>query len=107
MNEDNAGGKFDQLKGKIKQGVGEAFGNDKLANEGAADQVKGNAKEAWGNVKDKASDLHNSTVAGTTTSTTKSDAERTGDHARDNVTSTAERAKDSINRGLDHLKGND
>ena len=40
MNRDTAEGKFDQVKGKMKQSVGEAFGNDKLANSGAADQVK-------------------------------------------------------------------
>ena len=54
MNQDTAAGQFDQLKGKVKQAVGEAVGNDKLANSGAADQVKGAAKEAWGNTKDAA-----------------------------------------------------
>jgi len=103
MNEDNAGGKFDQIKGKIKQGIGEAVGNDKLANEGAADQVKGHAKEAWGNVKDAAHD--------STTSTRTEDAElhteQAGHDARSSVADAAERAKNSINRGIDHLKGDD
>ena len=44
--------KFEQLKGKAKQSVGEALGNQKLANSGAVDQVKGAAQEAWGNAKD-------------------------------------------------------
>jgi uncharacterized protein YjbJ (UPF0337 family) len=109
MNEDNASGKFDQIAGKIKQGVGEAVGNEKLANEGAADQVKGHAKEAWGNVKDTASDLHDSTRsdAHVRAEETKVHAEQTGHDVRDSITSAAEHAKDSISRGLDHLTGKD
>lgn len=41
MNRETVEGKFDQLKGKAKQSVGEAVGNSKLANSGAIDQVKG------------------------------------------------------------------
>jgi uncharacterized protein YjbJ (UPF0337 family) len=109
MNESNVSGKFDQVKGKVKEGIGEAVGNENLANEGAADQVKGHAKEAWGNVKDAASDLHDS--AGTDSHAraeeAKLNAERKGSDVRDSITSAAEHTKDSINRGIDHLKGND
>src|ERR1700740_851644 len=55
MNTEKVEGKFDQVAGKIKQGVGEAVGNQKLANAGAAEQIKGAAKETWGNAKDAAS----------------------------------------------------
>ena len=44
MNTDQVSGKFDQMKGKVKQGVGEAVGNQKLANEGVVDQVKGSTQ---------------------------------------------------------------
>lgn len=44
MSNETVSGKFDQLVGKAKQGIGEAVGNQDLANSGAADQVKGNAK---------------------------------------------------------------
>src|SRR6202021_3346243 len=54
MNTQKVEGKFDQVAGKIKQSVGEAVGNQKLANSGVADQVKGAAKETWGNAKDAA-----------------------------------------------------
>ena len=54
MNTEKVEGKFDQVAGKIKQGVGEAVGNQKLANAGAAEQIKGAAKETWGNAKDTA-----------------------------------------------------
>jgi uncharacterized protein YjbJ (UPF0337 family) len=52
MNNDQVSGKFDQVKGKVKQGVGEAIGNHELANEGVVDQVKGTAREVYGNAKD-------------------------------------------------------
>ena len=54
MNKDQVTGKVEQAAGRVKQGVGEAIGNQKLANQGLADQVKGAAKETWGNVKDAA-----------------------------------------------------
>src|ERR1700689_3086982 len=60
MNKDQASGKFDRAVGKVKQGVGEAVGSDKLANEGVADQAKGAAKETWGNVKDAAEQVKQS-----------------------------------------------
>jgi uncharacterized protein YjbJ (UPF0337 family) len=47
-------GKVEQAVGKAKQSVGEALGNDKLANQGVADQAKGAAKQTWGNAKDAA-----------------------------------------------------
>ena len=37
-----------QVLGKVKQGIGEATGNDKLANEGVFDQAKGMVKDAAG-----------------------------------------------------------
>ena len=54
MNKDQVSGKVEQVAGRVKQGVGETIGNQKLANQGVADQVKGAAKETWGNVKDAA-----------------------------------------------------
>lgn len=54
MDNDRISGKLDRALGKVKQKVGDALGNDHLANEGVADQVKGSAKETWGNVKDAA-----------------------------------------------------
>src|SRR5277367_5210567 len=54
MNKDQVTGKVEQVAGRVKQGVGETVGNQKLANQGVADQVKGAARETWGNVKDAA-----------------------------------------------------
>ena len=95
MNKSNAAGVLDQAKGKVKQAVGETFNNQKLANEGAADQVKGHAEEAWGNVKDAASNMGNRHSA---------EAHDTAHNVRNSMTSAAANAKESINRGLDHMK---
>lgn len=58
MDKDQVSGKFDQAVGKAKEKVGNAVGDHKLANQGVADQVKGAAKETWGNVKDAARTTH-------------------------------------------------
>ena len=45
-------GKMNDIKGRIKRQAGEWTGDEKLQNEGAADQVKGKVQNAWGNVKE-------------------------------------------------------
>jgi uncharacterized protein YjbJ (UPF0337 family) len=99
MNTTNTEGVLEQAKGKVKQALGETFGNEKLANEGVTDQLKGHAAEAWGNVKDAANEFRTSHEE-----TMHTETEAHGDSLRDKVTHAAESAKDSINRGLDHLK---
>ena len=39
-------------KGKVKEGVGKATGNESLEAEGHADQAKGNLKQAGEKIKD-------------------------------------------------------
>ncbi len=100
MNQDNVTGKFDQAAGKMKQRIGEAVGSQKLANQGAAQQVKGHAKEAWGNAKDTAKGMGNQAR----TNAREDNARGTTHDIREAVTSTAQNAKEKINRGLDDLK---
>ena len=95
MNESNVSGKFDQVVGKIKQGVGEAVGNENLANQGAADQVKGNVKETWGDVKDATGNPQRSDAG--SNPQTSSD---TGHNVRDSITSAAENTKASVQNAL-------
>ena len=99
MNESNVTGKLDQLAGKVKQSIGETTGDQELANSGAAQQVKGNAKEAWGDVKDTAHDVNHDTAATTDTRT-----EQDGDSVRDKVTSAAHNAKAGIENKLDDVR---
>jgi uncharacterized protein YjbJ (UPF0337 family) len=49
---ENVSGKVDEVKGKVKQGVGNATGNPELHDEGVVDEAKGNVKQAFGNFKD-------------------------------------------------------
>ena len=46
-------GKFDQLKGKVKQGVGNATGDADMHDEGVADEAAGEVREGVGTVKRK------------------------------------------------------
>jgi len=104
MNKTTASGKFDEIKGKVKQGLGEAMDNDRLANSGAMDQVKGNAKEAWGSTKDAARsavrDSHD------TASVSPADDRMRNDkhNLRDSVTSAAKDAKDAVTDRADDFK---
>ncbi|MBC3169994.1 CsbD family protein [Staphylococcus epidermidis] len=49
--------KLEQVKGNIKETVGDATNNDNLEQEGKKDKASGKAKEVIDNVKDKASDV--------------------------------------------------
>jgi uncharacterized protein YjbJ (UPF0337 family) len=100
MNESTVSGKLDQAKGSVKQALGETFNDQTMANEGAADQIRGHAKEAWGNVKDTAHDLHHSDSV----TEEKVHAEHGAHSLRSDLTNAAESAKESIQRGLDHLE---
>ncbi|MEE1819720.1 CsbD family protein [Streptomyces sp. NPDC059083] len=42
----------EQAKGKVKETVGRAVGNERLTAEGHADQAKGNARQAKEDIKD-------------------------------------------------------
>jgi uncharacterized protein YjbJ (UPF0337 family) len=50
--EDKVNNKGEQLKGKVKEGVGQATNDRDLEAEGKADQVSGNLKDAGEKVKD-------------------------------------------------------
>ena len=54
--EDRAEGSAKQLGGKIKQGAGELIGDEKLKNEGRADEAEGKVQNAWGSAKDAVRD---------------------------------------------------
>jgi uncharacterized protein YjbJ (UPF0337 family) len=44
-------GKVDELKGKVKQGIGKATDDPGLQAEGVVDEAKGKVKQAYGDVK--------------------------------------------------------
>jgi uncharacterized protein YjbJ (UPF0337 family) len=49
-------GKWDETKGKAKEGWGNLTGDERTRAEGRDDQAEGKAKQAWGGVKDAAGD---------------------------------------------------
>ena len=79
----------------MKQKVGEAVGNQGMANQGVADQVKGAAKETWGNVKD---DAHQ------TADRQRHEKERDANDARDRFSNTVQNMKDRVNERIDEHK---
>lgn len=95
MNSDQVKGKTNQVVGKVKQGAGEMTGNDRLANSGVVDQVKGAAQETWGNVKDAAHEAGK---------THEKERQHKSNEMRDNVATRVEDAKDSANDKIDNFK---
>ncbi|WP_406195169.1 CsbD family protein [Kitasatospora sp. NBC_01560] len=49
---DKAENTADKIKGKVKETVGKAVGNERLEAEGKTDQAKGDLKQAGEHVKD-------------------------------------------------------
>ena len=95
MDKDQVAGKFDQTIGKVKEKVGDAVGNQKLANEGVADQVKGSAKETWGNVKD---------AAHTTTDRHTNDTDAAAGEHRSSFSEKVTEMKNKVNAKIDDFK---
>jgi uncharacterized protein YjbJ (UPF0337 family) len=98
MNKDQVTGKVEQAAGKVKQSVGETLGNQKLANQGVADQVKGAARETWGNAKD---------AADVTATRHQKEAEHRADDARAGVRAKVDEIHDKVNERIDAHKANE
>jgi uncharacterized protein YjbJ (UPF0337 family) len=59
MNNDELNGKGDQLKGRAKQAWGDVTNNDRLHDEGVADEASGDVQEGFGKARRKVGDaLH-------------------------------------------------
>jgi uncharacterized protein YjbJ (UPF0337 family) len=52
-NKDEIAGKVGQIKGKVKQAVGNATDDPQLHDEGVVDEASGEAREGFGTVKRK------------------------------------------------------
>ena len=52
-NRDEVEGKWDQAKGKTKETIGKAIDDDKLADEGRADNAGGKVEEGFGKARRK------------------------------------------------------
>lgn len=56
MHKDQAKGAAKDAKGSMKEAIGKATGNDRMAAEGASERLAGKAQKAVGSVKDAARD---------------------------------------------------
>ena len=54
IDDDRTEGSLKQAGGKLKEGAGKLFGDNKMEYEGKADQGEGKLQNAWGSMKDKA-----------------------------------------------------
>jgi uncharacterized protein YjbJ (UPF0337 family) len=95
MTRDQVAGKVEHAMGHLKQAIGEAISNQKLANEGVADQAKGAARETWGNVKDAATvsaDRHEREV------------QESANAARSNVSTRIDEFQNKVNEKIEAHK---
>lgn len=53
MNKDELNGKGDQVKGKVKQAWGDLTDNDRVHDEGVADEASGQIQEGFGKARRK------------------------------------------------------
>ena len=56
MDDDRVKGSAQNIKGKVKEGIGRAVGDTKLESEGKGDQVAGKVKNTVGGIKDSLRD---------------------------------------------------
>jgi len=59
MNRDELEGKGEQLKGKVKQGVGDLTDDERLHDEGVADEASGDVQETAGRARRKVGEAIN------------------------------------------------
>ena len=61
MDEDRVKGAGQNVKGKVKEGIGRATGDEKLKAEGRGDQVAGKVRNTIGGIKDTIRDADRKT----------------------------------------------
>jgi uncharacterized protein YjbJ (UPF0337 family) len=57
IDDDRTEGSLKQTSGKMKEGAGKLFGDEKMKREGQADQAEGKLQNTWGSIKDKAREM--------------------------------------------------
>jgi uncharacterized protein YjbJ (UPF0337 family) len=53
MNKDELEGKAKEIKGRVKQGVGDVTNDERIRDEGVADEAEGNVQKNFGTAKRK------------------------------------------------------
>lgn len=57
IDDDRTEGSLKQAGGRLKEGAGKLFGDEKMKREGQIDQGEGKLQNAWGSLKDKAREM--------------------------------------------------
>ena len=57
IDDDRTEGSMKQAGGKMKEGAGKLFGDEKMKREGQADQAEGKVQNAWGSAKDEVREM--------------------------------------------------
>ena len=54
---DRTEGSIKKMSGNLKEGAGTVLGDEKMKQEGKAEQTEGKLQNAWGGIKDKAREM--------------------------------------------------
>ena len=95
LSDSTAKGKWNEFAGKAKQAFGEATGDQSAANNGAAQEVKGQGEQALGSVKEAAHD---------TGERNEPTADAHAHNLRQGVTSAAANIKKGVENAADGFK---
>ncbi len=83
MNGDTVKGVMQKIGGHVEEAAGALVGNQNLKDAGEEDQIKGGAREAWGNVKDAGDTLVDKARAAKYDAEAKSEQSRAFDRDHD------------------------
>jgi uncharacterized protein YjbJ (UPF0337 family) len=64
IDDDRTEGSLKQTGGKMKEGAGKLFGDEKMKHDGQADQAEGKLQNTWGSMKDEARETFGTDRAG-------------------------------------------
>ena len=57
IDDDRTEGSIKQTGGKMKEGAGKLFGDEKMKHDGLAEQAEGKLQNSWGSMKDEAREM--------------------------------------------------
>lgn len=85
MNSDNVKGKLQELGGRLEEAAGALFNDPTEKAAGKQDQLKGQARDAWGNVKNASNDLIDNARAAKADAEVKTDRSQAFDRDHESV----------------------
>ena len=95
MNQDNIKGKLQELGGRLEEAAGALFHDETEKTAGKQDQVKGEARDAWGNVKNAGDALVDNARAAKADAEVKSERAQAFDRDHETKITHEEEAKEA------------